>query len=89
MTETKKLYYLDLQVMILEDDAFFAANFKDRLTKTLTQIKSAQVQWDLIYLGRKRLDWKSEEQKVATYLKRSFHAVIYLSFYLHKNLYKL
>ncbi|XP_066537938.1 procollagen galactosyltransferase 2 [Hoplias malabaricus] len=49
------------QVLVLEDDIRFELNFKSRLNKIMEDVKHAQLSWDLIYVGRKRLQVKTPE----------------------------
>ncbi|XP_065188003.1 procollagen galactosyltransferase 1-like [Sycon ciliatum] len=43
-------------VMVIEDDAKFEPGFNQRLIATLDEIEQLNLAWDLIYLGRKRLE---------------------------------
>ncbi|XP_060773718.1 procollagen galactosyltransferase 2 [Neoarius graeffei] len=52
------------QVLVLEDDVRFEPNFKSRLNTILEDIWRTQLQWDLIYVGRKRLQVKNPERWV-------------------------
>ncbi|XP_072544755.1 procollagen galactosyltransferase 2 [Salminus brasiliensis] len=52
------------QVLVLEDDVRFELNFKSRLNAIMEDAKRAQLSWDLIYVGRKRLQVKRPERWV-------------------------
>uniref|UniRef100_A0A8B9HTU2 Collagen beta(1-O)galactosyltransferase 2 n=1 Tax=Astyanax mexicanus TaxID=7994 RepID=A0A8B9HTU2_ASTMX len=52
------------QVLVLEDDVRFELNFKTRLNTIMEDAKHAHLSWDLIYVGRKRLQVKSPERWV-------------------------
>ena len=41
------------KIIILEDDARFAANFKTILAYMINGMKDEEIKWDLLYLGRK------------------------------------
>ncbi|KAK9499358.1 hypothetical protein O3M35_002406 [Rhynocoris fuscipes] len=49
------------RVMVLEDDVRFEPFFNQKMYSLLEEIKQLKFKWDLIYLGRKRLDEGSEE----------------------------
>uniref|UniRef100_A0A6I8NV19 Cerebral endothelial cell adhesion molecule n=1 Tax=Ornithorhynchus anatinus TaxID=9258 RepID=A0A6I8NV19_ORNAN len=49
------------QVVVLEDDVRFEANFKRRLERLLEEVEAKQLEWDLIYLGRKQVTSEEEE----------------------------
>ncbi|XP_072841112.2 inactive glycosyltransferase 25 family member 3 [Pogona vitticeps] len=48
--------------VVLEDDVRFEAHFKQRLTRLIEDLAEAQLEWDLIYLGRKQVDSEVEER---------------------------
>ncbi|XP_017328224.3 procollagen galactosyltransferase 2 [Ictalurus punctatus] len=52
------------QVLVLEDDIRFELNFKRRLNTIMEDIWQTELQWDLIYVGRKRLQVKNPERWV-------------------------
>ncbi|GAA6101183.1 procollagen galactosyltransferase 2 isoform X1 [Tachysurus ichikawai] len=52
------------QVLVLEDDIRFELNFKKRLNTIMKDVQRMQLQWDLIYVGRKRLQVKNPERWV-------------------------
>ncbi|XP_077060954.1 procollagen galactosyltransferase 2 [Siphateles boraxobius] len=52
------------QVLVLEDDVRFETNFKSRLNTIMEDVKQSGLQWDLIYVGRKRLQIKHPERWV-------------------------
>uniref|UniRef100_A0A673JUN8 Procollagen galactosyltransferase 2-like n=1 Tax=Sinocyclocheilus rhinocerous TaxID=307959 RepID=A0A673JUN8_9TELE len=52
------------QVLVLEDDVRFEPSFKSRLNTILEDVKQSGLQWDLIYVGRKRLQIKHPEHWV-------------------------
>ncbi|XP_053137636.1 inactive glycosyltransferase 25 family member 3 isoform X2 [Hemicordylus capensis] len=47
--------------MVLEDDVRFEAYFKKRLLRLMDDLEWAQLEWDLIYLGRKQVNLEDEE----------------------------
>ncbi|KAI6655526.1 Procollagen galactosyltransferase 1-like [Oopsacas minuta] len=42
-------------VIVLEDDIRFSSGFRNRFSELMSEVKSLSLDWDLIYLGRKRL----------------------------------
>ncbi|KAL2097203.1 hypothetical protein ACEWY4_006410 [Coilia grayii] len=52
------------QVLLLEDDVRFESRFKSRLLTIMQDVKAAALDWDLIYVGRKRLQVKDPERWV-------------------------
>ncbi|KAF4116815.1 procollagen galactosyltransferase 2 [Onychostoma macrolepis] len=52
------------QVLVLEDDVRFEPSFKSRLSTIMEDVKQSGLQWDLIYVGRKRLQIKQPEHWV-------------------------
>ncbi|KAG7456859.1 hypothetical protein MATL_G00240430 [Megalops atlanticus] len=52
------------QVLVLEDDVRFEPRFRSRLLAIMENVQQAQLDWDLIYVGRKRLQVKQREQAV-------------------------
>ncbi|KAI2667288.1 Procollagen galactosyltransferase 2 [Labeo rohita] len=52
------------QVLVLEDDVRFEPNFKSRLNTIMEDARQSGLQWDLIYVGRKRLQIKHPEHWV-------------------------
>uniref|UniRef100_T1I615 Glycosyl transferase family 25 domain-containing protein n=1 Tax=Rhodnius prolixus TaxID=13249 RepID=T1I615_RHOPR len=48
-------------VMVLEDDVRFEPFFNQKMHSLLDEMKRLSFKWDLVYLGRKRLDEGSEE----------------------------
>ncbi|XP_063172246.1 inactive glycosyltransferase 25 family member 3 [Candoia aspera] len=48
--------------LVLEDDIRFEAYFKKRLLKLMEELEQAQLDWELIYLGRKQV--KADEEVV-------------------------
>ncbi|TSS97523.1 Procollagen galactosyltransferase 2 [Bagarius yarrelli] len=52
------------QVLVLEDDVRFEPNFKRRLNTIMEDVQQMEIQWDLIYVGRKRLQVKNPERWV-------------------------
>uniref|UniRef100_A0A8C1TVD0 Si:ch211-13f8.2 n=1 Tax=Cyprinus carpio TaxID=7962 RepID=A0A8C1TVD0_CYPCA len=52
------------QVLVLEDDVRFEPSFKSRLNTILEDVKQSGLQWDLIYVGRKRLQINHPEHWV-------------------------
>lgn len=47
--------------MILEDDVRFEPFFNQKMIALINELKNLPFQWDLVYLGRKRLDEKGED----------------------------
>ncbi|XP_053863365.1 inactive glycosyltransferase 25 family member 3 [Malaclemys terrapin pileata] len=47
--------------VVFEDDVRFEAYFKVRLTRLMEELEWAQLDWDLIYLGRKQVNSDDEE----------------------------
>uniref|UniRef100_A0A671X565 Collagen beta(1-O)galactosyltransferase 2b n=1 Tax=Sparus aurata TaxID=8175 RepID=A0A671X565_SPAAU len=52
------------RVLVLEDDVRFEPRFKRRLQAIMEDIDKAQLDWDLIYVGRKRMQVQQPEQSV-------------------------
>ncbi|XP_062408646.1 procollagen galactosyltransferase 2 [Sardina pilchardus] len=52
------------QVLLLEDDVRFQPRFKSRLITIMQDVKAAGLDWDLVYVGRKRLQVKEPEHWV-------------------------
>uniref|UniRef100_A0A672H7F2 Procollagen galactosyltransferase 2-like n=1 Tax=Salarias fasciatus TaxID=181472 RepID=A0A672H7F2_SALFA len=52
------------QVLVLEDDVRFEPRFHSRLVAVMENIEAAGLDWDLIYVGRKRLQAKQPEVRV-------------------------
>ncbi|KAF4522607.1 hypothetical protein B566_EDAN003588 [Ephemera danica] len=48
------------QVMVLEDDIRFEPFFRSKLVSLLNELQHLDIDWDLVYLGRKRL--KDEDE---------------------------
>ncbi|ELU06820.1 hypothetical protein CAPTEDRAFT_153006 [Capitella teleta] len=48
------------RIIILEDDVRFGLYFKTKLFSTLAEADELDIKWDLMYLGRKVLDYKKE-----------------------------
>jgi len=49
------------EILILEDDVDFAPNFRKGLELLLKEAHSHTPSWDLIYVGRKALHWRTEK----------------------------
>uniref|UniRef100_A0AAQ5X9S0 Glycosyl transferase family 25 domain-containing protein n=1 Tax=Amphiprion ocellaris TaxID=80972 RepID=A0AAQ5X9S0_AMPOC len=49
------------QVLVLEDDVRFEPRFKSRLVAIMDNVQRVGLDWDLIYVGRKRLQVKQPE----------------------------
>ncbi|XP_006119070.2 inactive glycosyltransferase 25 family member 3 isoform X1 [Pelodiscus sinensis] len=47
--------------VVFEDDVRFEVYFKVRLTRLMEELEWAQLDWDLIYLGRKQVNSEDEE----------------------------
>uniref|UniRef100_A0A8C2ZX95 Collagen beta(1-O)galactosyltransferase 2b n=1 Tax=Cyclopterus lumpus TaxID=8103 RepID=A0A8C2ZX95_CYCLU len=52
------------RVLLLEDDVRFEPRFKRRLQAIIDDIDKTQLDWDLIYVGRKRMQVQQPEQSV-------------------------
>ncbi|XP_061682147.1 procollagen galactosyltransferase 2 isoform X2 [Syngnathoides biaculeatus] len=52
------------KVLVLEDDVRFEPRFKRRLQAILEDVDKAQLDWDLIYVGRKRMQVQQPERSV-------------------------
>ncbi|XP_073347732.1 procollagen galactosyltransferase 2-like [Pagrus major] len=52
------------QVLLLEDDVRFEPSFGSRLVTIMENVQRVGLEWDLIYVGRKRLQVKEPEQWV-------------------------
>uniref|UniRef100_A0A8C5H4J0 Glycosyl transferase family 25 domain-containing protein n=1 Tax=Gouania willdenowi TaxID=441366 RepID=A0A8C5H4J0_GOUWI len=55
---------VDLQMdkaMIFEDDVRFQANFKRRVIRLMEEVEQAELDWDIIYVGRKQVNPSKEE----------------------------
>ncbi|XP_035279400.1 procollagen galactosyltransferase 2-like isoform X1 [Anguilla anguilla] len=52
------------RTLVLEDDVRFEPRFKSRLKTIMENVEQAELDWDLIYVGRKRLQVKQPEQAV-------------------------
>uniref|UniRef100_A0AAY5EG09 Glycosyl transferase family 25 domain-containing protein n=1 Tax=Electrophorus electricus TaxID=8005 RepID=A0AAY5EG09_ELEEL len=52
------------QTLVLEDDIRFEPDFKSRLKAIMSDVQRARLDWDLIYVGRKRLQVKHPESWV-------------------------
>uniref|UniRef100_A0A8U7P817 procollagen galactosyltransferase n=1 Tax=Corvus moneduloides TaxID=1196302 RepID=A0A8U7P817_CORMO len=50
--------------LVFEDDLRFEVFFRRRLTELMEQLEEAGIDWDLIYLGRKRLEPERSERGV-------------------------
>lgn len=59
----EKAYSMDYEItLVLEDDAEFSDDFMDKLKKTITELDN--VEWDMCYLGRKKIDKDKKEKRV-------------------------
>uniref|UniRef100_A0A3P9JUZ4 Collagen beta(1-O)galactosyltransferase 2 n=1 Tax=Oryzias latipes TaxID=8090 RepID=A0A3P9JUZ4_ORYLA len=52
------------KVLVLEDDVRFEPRFRRRLEAIMEDVERAQLDWDLIYVGRKRMQVHQPEQSV-------------------------
>ncbi|KAJ3599241.1 hypothetical protein NHX12_033204, partial [Muraenolepis orangiensis] len=52
------------QVLVLEDDVRFEPRFKRRLEAIMEDIVKTQLDWDLIYVGRKRMQVQQPESAI-------------------------
>ncbi|XP_070795381.1 procollagen galactosyltransferase 2 [Pituophis catenifer annectens] len=50
--------------LVIEDDVRFEHQFKKKLTKLMDDIERGQLDWDLIYIGRKRMQVERPEKAV-------------------------
>uniref|UniRef100_A0A671WZ29 Cerebral endothelial cell adhesion molecule n=1 Tax=Sparus aurata TaxID=8175 RepID=A0A671WZ29_SPAAU len=49
------------KALVFEDDVRFQANFKRRVLRLMEEVEQAELDWDLIYLGRKQVNPGNEE----------------------------
>uniref|UniRef100_A0A8C3P2C0 Uncharacterized protein n=1 Tax=Cyanoderma ruficeps TaxID=181631 RepID=A0A8C3P2C0_9PASS len=52
------------RALVLEDDLRFEVFFRSRLARLMEQLDGARLPWDLLYLGRKRLEPERSERGV-------------------------
>ncbi|XP_060132531.1 procollagen galactosyltransferase 2 isoform X2 [Zootoca vivipara] len=52
------------KILVIEDDVRFEHQFKKKLTKLMDDIERAQLDWELIYIGRKRMQVERPEKAV-------------------------
>ncbi|XP_048338482.1 procollagen galactosyltransferase 2 isoform X1 [Sphaerodactylus townsendi] len=52
------------KTLVIEDDVRFEHQFKKKLTKLMDEIEKAQLDWELIYIGRKRMQVERPEKAV-------------------------
>uniref|UniRef100_A0A671G9A8 Collagen beta(1-O)galactosyltransferase 2 n=1 Tax=Rhinolophus ferrumequinum TaxID=59479 RepID=A0A671G9A8_RHIFE len=52
------------KTLVIEDDVRFEHEFKKKLMKLMDDIDQAQLDWELIYIGRKRMQVKEPEKAV-------------------------
>ncbi|EGW08696.1 Glycosyltransferase 25 family member 2 [Cricetulus griseus] len=52
------------KTLVIEDDVRFEHQFKKKLMKLMDDIDKAQLDWELIYIGRKRMQVKEPEKAV-------------------------
>lgn len=55
---------VDMQMdkaLVFEDDVRFQANFKRRVLKMMQDVEQVELDWDIIYLGRKQVNPGNEE----------------------------
>ncbi|XP_041705014.1 procollagen galactosyltransferase 2 isoform X1 [Coregonus clupeaformis] len=52
------------KVLVLEDDVRFEPRFKRRMMTIMEEVEKAQLDWDLIYVGRKRMQVRQPERSV-------------------------
>ncbi|GLG96306.1 Glycosyltransferase 25 family member [Gryllus bimaculatus] len=50
----------DQKVMVLEDDIRFEPFFRQKVARLMAELESLNIDWDLVYLGRKRLQEADE-----------------------------
>ncbi|CAH2311912.1 Hypothetical predicted protein [Pelobates cultripes] len=50
--------------LVIEDDVRFELQFKNKLTKLMNDIEDTGLEWDLIYIGRKRMQVERPEKAV-------------------------
>ncbi|XP_035039806.1 procollagen galactosyltransferase 2 [Hippoglossus stenolepis] len=50
------------KALVLEDDVRFQANFKRRVLRLLEELKQVELDWDIIYFGRKQVNPGSEKE---------------------------
>uniref|UniRef100_A0A3B1IR18 Cerebral endothelial cell adhesion molecule n=1 Tax=Astyanax mexicanus TaxID=7994 RepID=A0A3B1IR18_ASTMX len=76
---------VDMQLdkaLILEDDVRFQGNFKRRLRHLMEEVELAELDWDIIYLGRKQVNPSKEEPvqnvKNLVYVDYSYWTLSYI-----------
>ncbi|KAJ7993017.1 hypothetical protein DPEC_G00268080 [Dallia pectoralis] len=52
------------KVLVLEDDVRFEPRFKRRIITIMEEVEKVQLDWDLIYVGRKRMQVRQPERSV-------------------------
>ncbi|XP_059840822.1 procollagen galactosyltransferase 2-like [Hypanus sabinus] len=52
------------KALVLEDDNRFKPHFRRKITKLMEDIEDNQLDWDLIYIGRKRMQVQQPEKSV-------------------------
>ncbi|NXY07717.1 GT252 galactosyltransferase, partial [Pteruthius melanotis] len=52
------------KTLVIEDDVRFEHQFKRKLVKLMADIEQAQLDWELIYIGRKRMQVQEPERAV-------------------------
>ncbi|MEE6522011.1 hypothetical protein FKM82_020405 [Ascaphus truei] len=50
--------------LLIEDDVRFELQFKNKLMKVMNDIEATQLPWDIIYIGRKRMQVQRPEKAV-------------------------
>uniref|UniRef100_A0A8C0FB23 Glycosyl transferase family 25 domain-containing protein n=1 Tax=Bubo bubo TaxID=30461 RepID=A0A8C0FB23_BUBBB len=52
------------KMLVIEDDVRFEHQFKRKLMKLMDDVEHAQLDWELIYIGRKRMQVQEPEKAV-------------------------
>lgn len=68
------------RVIVFEDDLRFIVNSTDLLKELIEDIDSSEIEWDLVYLGRKRLESADEN-----WVPGRFRLLIYLILRIFEN----
>ncbi|XP_014343974.1 procollagen galactosyltransferase 2 [Latimeria chalumnae] len=53
------------KALVIEDDVRFEPQFKKKILRLMADIEETQLDWDLIYIGRKRMQVKRPEKAVS------------------------
>eukprot|EP00118_Oscarella_pearsei_P002938 m.12289 g.12289 ORF g.12289 m.12289 type:complete len:400 (+) comp23974_c0_seq1:521-1720(+) len=74
------------EVLVLEDDIYFEPNFREAISGLLREVDQLNLDWDLIYLGRKKL-FRERETAVegSEYLVKPVYSYWTLAYLLSKS----